>query len=63
VLDGAPDFIELSLPPRLQQLHNSTLRRNQGIDPRRLAVEVVGDDALGGFGRVEDIDLAEVLGI
>ena len=39
-----------ALTPLLQQLHHPLLRRNEGINPRRLAVEVVGDGTLRGLG-------------
>ena len=39
--------LEHALPALLQQLHHPPLRRDEGIDPRRLAVEVVGDGSLG----------------
>ena len=46
-----PEYAPRHLTPLLQQLHHPPLRRNEGIDPRRLAVEVVGDGTLGGERR------------
>jgi hypothetical protein len=39
-----------NLPSLLQQLHHLPLRRNEGINPRRLAVQESRNDALGCEG-------------